>query len=75
MTTPKITPVRITTSTIKAWVALAFLIVTAITSSNIVPISGTAHTVWSIISIVIGAIATWAAPNNVKTINGEVVDK
>jgi len=47
----------------KSLVALAFLIITSITASNVVPVAGTAHTIWIIVSIVVGAIATWATPN------------
>ena len=47
----------------KSLVALAFLIITSITASNVVPVAGTAHTIWIIVCIVVGAIATWATPN------------
>lgn len=64
---------EITYTSAKAWVALFALIATGITASNVVPVSGTAHTIWIIVVTVIGAFSTWYTPNKVKTIDGEAV--
>jgi hypothetical protein len=61
-------------TTLKAWIALIFLIVTAITSSDIVPVAGTAHVIWTIVSVIVGAIATWAAPNKQILSRPTVID-
>lgn len=60
--------VKITTTTAKAWIALISLIVTAIAQSNLVPVSGTWHTIISILLVITGAFATWRVPNKVVAI-------
>lgn len=47
----------------KSYVALLALIVASITTSDIVPVSGTAHKIWAVVVIIVGALATWAVPN------------
>lgn len=66
-------PVKVEYTTVKAWLALAFLIITAITSSPLVEVTGPWHTFLSLLTVVIGAVTTWAVPNKVKTIDGEAV--
>lgn len=61
----------------KAWVALLALIVTGVTSSDIVPVTGTWHVVWVVVVIVIGALATYGVPpgpglRTPKVIDGEI---
>lgn len=63
---------NITLNTAKAWVALAFLIITSVLSSNLIPVSGTTHTVLAILAVVLGAIATWATPANPTIESGAV---
>lgn len=65
--------VKATYTSAKAWVALLALIVTGITASNVVPVAGTAHTIWIVVVVIVGAVSTWAIPNTVKTIDGEAV--
>lgn len=48
----------------KAVAAFVMLIITALVSApGIVPVTGTVHLVLSIISIIAGAIVTYAVPN------------
>ena len=61
-------------NTLKAWVALIALIITGITASDIVPVSGNAHKIWVVVVIIVGAFSTWLVPNVPKTINGEIVN-
>jgi len=49
-------------NTLKAWVSLIALIVTGITASDIVPVSGNAHKIWVVVVIVVGAFLTWLVP-------------
>jgi len=58
-------------NTAKAWVALAFMIITAIMQSNVIPASGRVHTWLTVVSIIIGAISTWAMPANPKVISND----
>lgn len=60
------------TTTAKAWVTLLALIVASITASGILPVAGTAHTVWTIASIIVGTLATYFTRNRV--IEGEFTD-
>ena len=47
----------------KMWVALLFLIITSILSSNLIPVSSKVHVILSIISVALGAFSTWRVPN------------
>jgi hypothetical protein len=47
----------------KAWVALLALILASVMSSDIVPTTGNWHTVLSVLSIIVGAVATYLVPN------------
>lgn len=51
----------------KAWAALVALIVATILSSNLIPISGTWHTILAVVSVIAGAFATWRIPNATDT--------
>lgn len=53
----------------KAWVALAFLIITGIENSDVMPITGSWHTVMVIVTIVVGALSTWIMPANPQVVN------
>lgn len=52
----------------KAWVALAFLIITGLESSGVMPITGGWHTAMVIMTIVVGAVSTWLMPANPKVV-------
>ena len=53
----------------KAIAAFVMLVVTALVAApGIVPVTGTFHMVLTIISIVVGAITTYAVPNRGTTV-------
>lgn len=62
---------KIQLNTAKAWVALAFMIITAIMQSDVIPASGKFHTILTVISIIIGAVSTWAMPANPKVVSAK----
>lgn len=51
----------------KAWAALASLIVTALLGTETIPVTGTVHTVLTILAVIVGAFLTWATPNKDAT--------
>lgn len=55
---------NVTLNTAKAWVALLFLIVTALLGSPVIPVAGTAHAVLAIVAVLVGAISTYLTPAN-----------
>lgn len=50
----------------KAWIALAGAIITAVLSSDVVPVDGNAHVVVAILSVLLTALATYKVPNTGK---------
>lgn len=65
---PQYTPTEAQYTTAKAWVALMFLIITSILTSDLVPVSGKVHTILAIASVILGAVSTWATKNKVKNV-------
>lgn len=60
---------------LKAYVAVLFMVITSITSTNVIPATGGWHVFWVVLSIMVGALATYYAPNKPSTTSDSQANK